>query len=300
MNNKPIEVSEIFMSLEGEGPHTAKPTAYVRFARCQFTCAGFNNPVCERDEKGYAPLTFNPSDYNNISEIPLIVRGCDSQYAVNPNFSHMWEKLTIDQIAERLVNVIPHSRWIHPHTGLPVILSLTGGEPTLMWKRIPELLNHPLLSACKHVLIETNAGVPIKWKFVEDLNQWLCADVSRKLTWSNSPKLSASGEKWEDAIIPDVAAKQRAVWGRVSGQMEQYFKFVCGPTERDFDEVAKAMEEYYAADVPRDVPVWIMPEACTQEQQQAIDQQVARMCMDRGYLLCYRFQNALWGNGVGT
>lgn len=297
---KPIEISEIFMSLEGEGPHAARPTAYVRFARCQFTCAGFNNPECERDDRGYAPLTFNPSEYNSIAEIPLITRGCDSQYAVNPTFSHMWEKLTIDQIAERLVEVIPHNSWVHPRTGLPVILSLTGGEPTLMWKRLPELLNHPLLKECKHVLVETNAGVPIKWKFVEDINQWLCADSTRRWTWSNSPKLSASGEKWENAIVPTVAAMQRAAMGQDGTQVEQYFKFVCGPTDEDFDEVAKAMEEYYAADIPRDVPVWVMPEACTQEQQQTIDKQVAKMCMDRGYLLCYRFQNALWGNGVGT
>lgn len=297
---KPIEVSEIFMSLEGEGPHTARPTAYVRFARCQFTCAGFNNPTCERDEKGYAPVSFDPSEYTNIHDIPLITKGCDSQYAVNPAFAHMWEKLTIDQIAERLVEIIPHKSWVHPKTGLPVILSLTGGEPTLMWKRLPELLNHPLIQPCKHVLIETNCGVPMKWKFIEDINQWLFNDASRKWTWSNSPKLSASGEKWEDAIIPDIASKQRAVWGSKDGQVEQYFKFVCGPTDRDFDEVARAMEEYYAADIPRDTPVWIMPEACTQEQQQAIDQKVAMMCMERGYLFCYRFQNALWGNGVGT
>ena len=297
---KPIEVSEIFMSLEGEGPHSARPTAYVRFARCQFTCAGFNNPERDRDEKGYAPLTFDPKNFGSLKDIPLITKGCDSQYAVNPTFSHMWEKLTIDQIAERLVEIIPHHSWVHPHTGLPVILSLTGGEPTLLWKRIPELLNHPLLAECKHVLIETNCGVPMKWKFIEDINVWLVQDSSRRWTWSNSPKLSASGEKWDDAIVPDIAAKQRMATGNCNGQVEQYFKFVCGPTERDFDEVAKAMEEYYVADVPRNIPVWVMPEACTQEQQQAIDQEVAIMCMDRGYLFCYRFQNALWGNGVGT
>lgn len=297
--SKPIEVSEIFMSLEGEGPHTAHPTAYVRFARCQFTCAGFNNLNGERDDKGYAPVSFDPANYTSIHDIPLITKGCDSQYAVNPAFAHMWEKLTIDEIAERLVAILPHNSWVHPTSGLPVILSLTGGEPTLLWKRLPELLNHPLLESCKHVLIETNAGVPIKWKFVEDINQWLHKDPTRKWTWSNSPKLSASGEKWEDAIKPNVAAMQRAVMVN-PGQVEQYFKFVCGPIERDFDEVAKAMEEYYAADIPRTASVWVMPEACTQEQQQAIDQEVAMMCMDRGYLFCYRFQNALWGNGVGT
>lgn len=297
---KEIEVSEIFMSLEGEAAHSAKPTAYVRFARCQFTCSGFNNPTNERDAKDYAPVTFDPANFTNIKDLPLITRGCDSQYAVNPAFSHMWEKLTIDEIATRLVEVLPRNRWVHPDTGLPVILSLTGGEPTLLWKRIPELLNHPLLEQCKHVLIETNCGVPIKWKFVEDLNQWLCQDQSRKITWSNSPKLTSSGEKWSAAINPHVALMQRAVTGSVPGQSEQYFKFVVGPRQADFDEVRKAMNEYYLGDIPKSVQVWLMPEACTQEQQQTIDKQVANMCMEQGFLFCYRFQNALWGNGVGT
>lgn len=295
------EISEIFLSLEGEGPFTAHPTAYVRFGRCNLKCPMFNNHHKALTEKGYAPLSFDPKQYSSINDIPLITMGCDSQYAVNPSFAHMWEKMSTDQLVDALIDLLPHKAWTHPVTGLPVVLSLTGGEPTLKWKFIPEILNHPKMRDCKHVLIETNCTVPFKREFTMNISEWLAQDADRVWTWSNSPKLSASGEAWGDAIIPSIANLQREVIGDATrNRVNQYFKFVVGPREEDFAEVAKAMAEYYAAGVPRTVGVWIMPEACTQEQQQSIDQQVAKMCMEKGYMFCYRFQNALWGNGVGT
>lgn len=298
------EISEVFMSLEGEGPFTAHPTAYIRFGRCNLKCPHFNNHNKEVTDKGYAPLGFNPADYDSIHKIPLITMGCDSQYAVNPAFAHMWEKMTTDELVDHLIDMLPHKSWVHPKTGLPVVLSLTGGEPTLKWKFIPEILNHPKMKECRHVLVETNCTVPFKEEFTDEIVKWLTAQPERTWTWSNSPKLSASGEAWEDAIIPDVAVRQTAICTdrvfNLGGYVNQYFKFVIGPREEDFAEVERAMEEYYAAGVPRTVGVWIMPEACTQEQQQSIDQQVAKMCMDHGYMFCYRFQNSLWGNGPGT
>lgn len=295
------EVSEIFLSLEGEGPFTAHPTAYVRFGRCNLKCPHFNNHNKAVTDKGYAPIGFDPKDFKTIHEIPLITMGCDSQYAVNPAFSHMWEKMTTDELVDNLINLLPHKSWTHPKTGLPVILSLTGGEPTLKWKFIPEILNHPKMKDCQHVLVETNCTVPFKREFTMNISEWLAADPKRVWTWSNSPKLSSSGESWGDAIKPEIANLQREVIGDYTrDRVNQYFKFVVGAREEDFAEVELAMEAYYAAGIPRTVPIWIMPEACTQEQQQTIDQRVANMCMDKGYMFCYRFQNALWGNGVGT
>lgn len=298
--SRKIEVSEIFMSLEGEGPHSNHPTAYVRASRCNFKCAGFNNPDNVRCANGYAPITFDPTDYASLSMIPLVDCGCDSQYSVNPEFAHMWTKMTMDEIAERLVEMLPHNSWVHPTTGTPVILSLTGGEPTLHWKAWPELMNHPLLDECRHILIETNCAVPLNSQFVMEINSWLSKNRERKWTWSNSPKLSASGESWEDAIRPEIAVKQRWVTGVSPSQVEQYFKFVVEPEQQSVDEVMRAMEEYYAAGVPRNVQIWAMPMACSEEQQQQIARSVATMCLEHGFLYSHRIQNSLWGNGVGT
>lgn len=294
------EISEIFLSLEGEAQFNSYPTAYIRFGRCNFKCPHFNNHDRVTTDEGYAPLGFNPKDYKTIHEIPLLTMGCDSQYAVNPAFSHMWNKWTTDELVDNLIDLLPAKSWVHPVTGLPVILSLTGGEPTLRWKFIPDILNHPKMKDCRHVLIETNCAVPFKDSFIDEIAAWLNEDERRMWTWSNSPKLWKSGEVWEDAIKPEIAARQLSLKGKTKNVVNQYFKFVTSAEDHDFDEAAKAMAAYHAAGIPEHAPVWIMPEACTQEQQQEIDQKVALKCMERGYIFCYRFQNALWGNGVGT
>jgi organic radical activating enzyme len=208
----------------------------------------------------------------------------------------MWKKSDEHELANEILNLLPNRSFTLP-TGRGVIFSITGGEPTLRAKFLPELFNAVELEGCKHILIETNCAVPLKREFIMEINSWLAADKCRKWTWSNSPKLSVSGEAWEDAIRPDIAAMQ--VFSGTKG-MEQYFKFVCGPNDKDFDEVAAAMEEYFAVGISRDTEVYVMPTACTEEQQQQVSSGVAKMCMSRGYIYCHRIQNSAFGNGTGT
>jgi organic radical activating enzyme len=304
------EWSEVFMSIEGEGPKSGFPTAYIRFARCNFTCGRFNNPDNNIDDKRYAVLDFDPADITSLSQMKPVEVGCDTQYSVNPKFSHIWKKGTEDDLVEELMNIVPHNQWANPHTGLKTILSLTGGEPTQRWKTLSTLLNHPRLDDLETVLFETNCAVPFKPEFIDSLSEWIKTGqqngVNRKIIWSNSPKLSASGEPWEKAIIPDIAVQQREVLtcvgfmnGSPDNYMLQYFKFVCGPKQRDFDEVEKAMEEYYAAGIPRSVDVLIMPESCTEEQQIDIAADVADMCIDKGFIYCHRVHNSVYANAIG-
>ncbi len=288
------EYSELFISVEGEGPYTGHPTVYIRFSRCNFTCKLFNNPDGLDDGCGYAPLEVDPKDITSLDDLQPIEIGCDSQYAVNPTFSHIWHKADERELAKATVDVISHKSWSHPKTHASVILSLTGGEPTLRAKFIPTLLAQPEFNDLSVILIETNCAVPLKQSFIDELNKWTNANSLRRIVWSNSPKLSASGEPWEKAIRPENAVMQRGV-----DYCEQYFKFVCGPNERDFDEVAKAMEEYWAGGVPRENNVYIMPMACTEEQQENIAAQVADMCIERGYIYCHRVHNSVYNNAIG-
>lgn len=288
------EWSEIFLSIEGEAKYTGWPTVYIRFARCNFQCRAFNNPE-NLDTTSIDVLGFNPKDYSSIKDIPMITRGCDSIYSWDQKFQHMWKKGTQDELAEDVMEVVPGHEWQHPVSGLRTILSLTGGEPTLRAKTIPPLLWTPHFDRLKHVLIETNCAVPLKDDFIKELNNWTDKQDAF-ITWSNSPKLSVSGEKWEEAIRPDIADMQRGV-----KRSEQYFKFVCGPNEKDFNEVEKAMKLYNRSYRLGGAPeVYIMPEACTREQQEDIAQRVAHMCMERGYIYCHRVQNSVFGNTVGT
>lgn len=301
------EWSELFTSIEGEGPYSGIPTTYIRFSRCNFTCGKFNNPDNIVDKKGYAPLTFEPADIEHLSEMEPVEIGCDTQYAVNPKFKHIWHYGDEDDLAKAVMAVVPHNSWVHPTTGQEVMLSLTGGEPTLQWKKLPTLLNHPLFDHLQTVLIETNAAVPFKQSFVDDLGKWiengLSNGIRRKIVWSNSPKLSASGESWDKAIKPNIALLQREVLRKQvlleDDQLIQYFKFVCGPTEKDFNEVEKAMQAYYKAGIPRNVGVLIMPMSCTESQQIDIAAQVADMCIDKGYTYCHRVHNSVYANAIG-
>lgn len=295
------EWSEVFMSIEGEAKYSGHPTAYIRFTMCNFQCRGFNNPE-KLDTTTHEVLGFNPKDYKDIYTIPLITRGCDSIYSWHDDFKHMWKKGTQDDLAKELHGILPHNTFKNPKSGKRVILSLTGGEPTLRMKFIPELLNLPELAECRHILIETNCSVPLKQDHMHALAEWAAETPTRpagRITWSNSPKLSVSGEKWEEAIRPDIAVMQYQS-AAMSGYFDQYFKFVCGPNEEDFAEVEKAMNAYYEGGIPRDVEVYIMPTACIEEQQQEIAAKVAQMCIDRGYIYCHRIQNSVFGNGVGT
>lgn len=290
--------SEIFRSIEAEALYTGTPTIYVRFSRCNFTCKGFNNPTMLDDGDGYAPVTFNPKDYQNLQDMPIITMGCDSQYAVNDAFSHTWITGTEDDIVAELHKILPDNSFINSKTGLRHSLSLTGGEPSLFFKQIPALINHPGMSDCEHVIFETNCSVPIGQKTLDEISNWLKANPRRKWTWSNSPKLTDSGELSHKAIRPDVAYTQMLV-DAANGQVEQYFKFVVNPTEEAFDEVDNVMEQYYAGGVDNNAMVYMMPAACISSQQDTIAAAVARMCMIRGRLYCHRVQ-MIFGNGVGT
>lgn len=291
--------SEVFMSIEGEGPYSGWPTVYIRFTGCNFTCRGFNNPE-GLDTSKKEVLGFDPRDYNDIYSIPLISKGCDSIYSWDKHFAHMWTQGSTDELAQLVMDTLPHGQWNNPTSGRPVILSLTGGEPTLRAKHIPELLNHPLFKELTTVLIETNAAVPLQDSFIDGLANWLDSE-DKTVIWSNSPKLSISGEKWDDAIRPDIIIKQQSILDRKpSGSVSQYFKFVCGPNDKDFDEVASAMDKYFEAGIHYSSSVYVMPMACLEEQQQEIAAKVAEMCIQRGYIYCHRIQNSVFGNGVGT
>ena len=287
-----FEISENFTSLEGEGPFMGHTTTYIRFARCNLSCPLFNNPEKQVTPKGYAVLPFNIKDYSSLKELPPVAIGCDTQYAVNPEFSHMWAKMTTDELVDDVIGKFPF--------GYAPIVSLTGGEPTLKWKQIPEIMNHPKMENVKHYLVETNCSVPFKDEFITNIYEWLKADPSRRWTWSNSPKLANSGHTPKEAIKPAIAALQYGLKTALPNQVNQYFKFVSDGTEENVAEIKQVMEAYYEVGIPRDTEIWLMPEACNNTQQMEVAHKIVAICMMEGWKFCLRLQNVLWDNLVGT
>ena len=296
-----FSVSELFISIEGEFSGSTAlskgfagtPTVYVRLTGCNKTCAGFNNPenLDTRDA-----LSFDPSRIAVVQDIPEIIYGCDSIYSWHPDFAHMWKSYTTDELIDQLELLLPNGKWTHPLSNMNYILSLTGGEPLMHQKQLSSLLIHPRMKECKHILFETNGSVPLIPAFKEVLINWCKEDATRLVTFSISPKLSASGETWKLSIRPKVINTMVLPVSNVN----MYFKFVCDANEEHFEEVYKAMEEYWNNGISKDYGVGIMPVACTEEQQRTIARSVALMCIKYGFSYSHRIQNTIFNNEIGT
>jgi 7-carboxy-7-deazaguanine synthase len=64
-----LRLSEVYSSVQGEGPKTGLPTTFVRFAGCNLRCPGWP---------------------------------CDTQHAIDPQFYKDWEKVGVSALVERV------------------------------------------------------------------------------------------------------------------------------------------------------------------------------------------------------
>ncbi len=111
-----MKVVEIYESIQGEGPHVGSLTTFVRFGGCNLRCPGWGE-----------------------GELPdgTIVNGCDTIFAVYPEFRHTWNDMSA---AEIIANI---------HTEN---VTLTGGEP---------FIQRSNLSALRLMLIEEGHSIDV-------------------------------------------------------------------------------------------------------------------------------------------
>tara|TARA_B110000908_G_scaffold72552_1_gene87568 strand:- start:545 stop:979 length:435 start_codon:yes stop_codon:yes gene_type:complete len=140
----------------------------------------------------------------------------------------------------------------------------------------------------KNVTFETNTTQHLHDDFFKYLND--NDDIT--VTWSCSPKLSSSGESWEDAIKPNVAASYQLV-----DLSDLYLKFVVAD-RADIDEAGRAVQQYRDAGV--ECPVYLMPMGGRSEEYNLNVQEVADICMERGWRFTPRLHISLFGNAWGT
>jgi 7-carboxy-7-deazaguanine synthase len=190
--------------------------------------------------------------------------------------------LTTDAIADRICEIIPHSTWVDEH------LVITGGEPLLGWQRAyPDLLDHPKMAGLKEITFETNGTQKLDPKFKEYLIEWT---DNKELTFSVSAKLPASGEKWEEAICPEVVCEYEEV-GTV------YLKFVVA-TEQDIADAERAVEEFRTAGFKGHV--YLMPVGGVESVYTLNAKNVAIAAMKHGWRYSDRLQVPLFKNEWGT
>lgn len=288
-----IKVSEIFYSAQGEGRFVGVPSVFLRTYGCNFTCSGFG---CAPGEKSIeADLVGAKVElYKTFNDLPLVNTGCDSYASWHPAFKHLSPTYNTDDLVTKLTKLTPNNRWLQDN-GNDVHLVITGGEPLLGWQRsYRELLNHIDMADLRNITFETNGTQELYSDFADYLHSWALArsiNFGRQsdITFSVSAKLSASGEKWEDAIRPDIVASYQKIG-------TTYLKFVV-ETEEHFSEVERAVKEF--RDGGFYGMVYVMPQGGVVAPYEQNRVRVADWAMTKGYYYSPRLHVDLWGNGWG-
>jgi 7-carboxy-7-deazaguanine synthase len=282
-----LKVSELFYSAQGEGRFVGVPSVFLRTYGCNFTCSGFGcapgQKSTEADE-----VAKNIHLYKDFLSLPLVNTGCDSYASWHPAFKELSPTKETSVLVDEMLALTPNNKWVQDN-GNDVHLVITGGEPLLGWQRAyQELLSHERMQDLRNITFETNGTQTLQSKFIDYLLEW--GDIAgNEVTFSVSPKLSASGENWEDAIRPEIVRMYQD-YGFT------YLKFVV-ETEQHFEEVDKAVKQYRA--VGFNGPVFVMPQGGVVTPYAANRVKVADWALSKGYNYSPRLHVDLWGNGWG-
>jgi 7-carboxy-7-deazaguanine synthase len=129
MSKDILNVSEIFCSIQGEGPCAGLPAIFLRLAGCNFNCSWKVNGK---------------------------IQYCDTQYAREDG-----EKLPIVQVAKDIMvlkNKFP----------LVDMVVVTGGEPTIQAAPLIKLIKILYNNGTNHIDIETNGSLPKNSQHLDD------------------------------------------------------------------------------------------------------------------------------------
>lgn len=291
-----IKVSELFYSLQGEGRFVGVPSVFLRTYGCNFTCAGFGCAPgvksTEADE-----VAKNVNKYNTFLELPLVSTGCDSYASWHPDFKHLSPFYNTEELVENMLALTPNKKWVQSN-GNDVHLVITGGEPLLGWQRAySDLLGHDSMADLQNLTFETNGTQKLHNDFRHFLLDWTLnprgTPGGRRgpdaLTFSVSAKLSASGEKWEEAICPDIVMSYADIG-------TTYLKFVV-ETNEHIEEARRATAEFRQAGFKG--KIYLMPQGGIVEPYDKNKLRIADICCAEGWNYSPRLHVDLWGNGWG-
>jgi len=279
-----IKISELFYSIQGEGRYMGVPSVFLRTFGCNFKCAGFGMPKGEVS-KEVEDIAARVHYYDDYKKLPLVSTGCDSYASWDPRFKHLSPVRPTNDMVDNIMAMLPHNRWMDEH------LVITGGEPLLGWQRAyPDLLSNEKMRALKEITFETNGTQELSQDLAIYLQKWKINREKNALTFSVSPKLSISGEKWEEAICPDIIRQYESI-GFV------YLKFVIATSE-DALEADKAVQAFRTGGFRG--PVYFMPCGGVESIYSLNAKNVAIEAMNRGYRYSDRLQVPLFKNEWGT
>jgi organic radical activating enzyme len=278
-----IKIAELFYSIQGEGRYMGVPSVFLRTFGCNFKCSGFGMPKGELSEEY---LNVNPANFMEYGRLPLVSTGCDSYASWDPRFKHLSPAFGTEEIADKIVDILPYKQWQDEH------LVITGGEPLLGWQRsYPELLMHEKMLGLKELTFETNGTQELQPEFKTWLRDyWGEVKGYQSLTFSVSAKLSCSGEHPDEAIRPDIVCSYQELG-------HTYLKFVVA-TEDDAEEALEAVDIYRAEGF--EGHVYLMPVGGVESVYTLNNRRVAELAMKMGLRYSDRLQVPLFKNAWGT
>ena len=287
-----IKIAELFYSIQGEGRYMGVPSVFLRTFGCNFKCAGFGMPRGEvsHEATDIAATHTMIKAFEKYEDLPLVSTGCDSYASWHPDFKDLSPMLTSEAITDRIMEILPQDHWIDEH------LVITGGEPLLGWQRAyPDLLDHPKMAGLTEITFETNGTQKLTPEFKEYLKQWQMRNWHsggpvKEITFSVSAKLPASGEKWEEAILPEVVCEYEQVG-------TAYLKFVVA-TEQDIADAECAAGAFRHAGFTGHI--YLMPVGGVESVYTLNAKNVALAAMKRGWRYSDRLQVPLFKNEWGT
>ena len=303
-----LKYSETFYSAQGEGSYVGIPSLWMRFFLCNLQCNGFGQKDPTDPSTYELPYeTIDLTNIDNVFDLPVFDKGCDSSYTWSKRFKHLITDKTVEEAVDELQAHLPHGNFIHPVTQNKTHMVFTGGEPMIkksqpgMISVLEEFARRKMNNT--HVTVETNgtrAVTPELEEFIS--NRFYTTDEyggmipdslgTPEWFWSVSPKLwSTAGEKHSKAICPEIVGKYAEVSNH--GQL----KFVVNGSEVCWREVEENTKLFREAGC--NFPVWIMGVGGTFEGLIQTEATIADEAIQRGYNYTSRVHVHIYGNAIG-
>lgn len=235
---KNLRYSNIYAAPVRYGPLAGLPAIHLELFGCNLTCSAMNNPK-------NIPIEFIDTHEGKVDRRKFNV-GCSSRFAWDTSYFHATRTGDSQQLAYSLLKSVGPKGFLNKS---PIVLVITGGEP-LMWqnqligllKALDRLCSLEKVIPPLRLLFETNATKVLSTEFQVYLESWQVRPIdgkkgNREVHFLNSPKLSISGEKPEDAIVPEV------ITSMLIAEFKFNFIFPTRYNEEDFKEIESYIQK---------------------------------------------------------
>ena len=280
-----ILISEIFGPvLQGEGHFAGTPSIFIRTFGCNFRCPAFGIEPPVKENTEVKSIIADIDKYTDLEDLPVVKTGCDTYYAIYPEFKKFTKWYTVDELKDKIESIINEARAdLGPFGTYDVVF--TGGEPLLpSWQKfytnfLRDILENPI--GVKTITFETNATQPLIKEFSD-----IVYDVG-DVYFSMSVKLPNSGHTLEETIKPDV------IKSYIDVSPFSWLKFVV--STEDEVKLIRDMEKK----IKPCCDVFLMPCGGEKELFDKNQKEVYNYCIKYNYRFSPRLQVSVWNNGIG-